>query len=66
MAQGRGNVLKTLARRRKTVRTKTIVALIASSMRNMDTVNVRKQAGAELGKAQLKLRLGFTKLVRLA
>ena len=63
MAQGRGNVLKELARRRKTVRTMNIVALIAAPE---DTVNVRKQAGAELGKAHLKLRLGFTKLVRLA
>ena len=63
MAKGRGNVLKILARRRKTVRTMAIVDLIVASM---DTVNVRKQAGAELGKAQLKLRLGFTKLVRLA
>ena len=60
--QGRGNVLKLLARKRKTVRTLAIVALIASK----DTVNVRKQAGAELGQAQLKLRLGSNRLAILA
>ena len=55
-------MLKLLARKRKTVRTLAIVALIASK----DTVNVRKQAGAELGQAQLKLRLGSNRLASLA
>ena len=54
--------MKLLARKRKTVRTLAIVAIIAPK----DTVNVRKQAGAELGQAQLKLRLGSNRLAILA
>jgi len=62
MAGGRGNVLKTLARRRKTVRTMPIVALIATPMDTVHLVvvtvavtsvqklNVRNLIGLVIGK----------------